>query len=64
MEPEEAEANINRDPLIWKLRCDKALAFILNSAKTDEKGKTELDKKRMEAKKKLESMASITSGEE
>ena len=52
MEPEEAEANINKVPLIEKLKRDKALMLVLNSAVTDEKAKAKLDKKREEAKKK------------
>ena len=52
MEPEEAEANINKDPLIWKLKRDKALALVLNSAVTDEEGKKKLDEKRKEAMEK------------
>lgn len=35
MEPEEVEANIDREILEWKLRRDKALALILNSGVTD-----------------------------
>ncbi len=52
MEPEEAEANINKEPLIWKLKRDKALALVLNSAVTDEEGKKELDEKRKAAAEK------------
>lgn len=51
MEPEEAEANINKEPLIWKLRRDKALALVLDSAVTDEAAKAELDAARAEAAK-------------
>ncbi|MBQ9059790.1 MAG: hypothetical protein IJ128_01430 [Firmicutes bacterium] len=51
MEPEEAEANINKAPLIWKLQRDKALALILNSAVTDEEGKKRLDEERAKARK-------------
>lgn len=54
MEPEEAEANINKEPLIWKMKRDKALALILNSAVTDEEGKRILDAKREEALKKAD----------
>jgi FKBP-type peptidyl-prolyl cis-trans isomerase (trigger factor) len=39
MEAEEAEANVNKEPLIWKLKRDKALEFILNSAVTDMEAK-------------------------
>ncbi|MBQ9015085.1 MAG: hypothetical protein IJ109_03095 [Firmicutes bacterium] len=57
MEPEEAEANINKDPLIWKMQRDKALALILNSAVTDEEGKKALDEKRAKAREKAQAEA-------
>jgi len=59
MEPEEAEANINKDPLIWKLKRDKALALVLNSAVTDEEGKKKLDAARAEAKAKAAAEAVV-----
>ncbi len=59
MEPEEVEANINREPLIWKLKRDKALVLVLNSAVTDEAAKAELDRKREEARKKASEQAII-----
>ena len=52
MESAEAEANIDKEPLIWKLKRDKALALVLNSAVTDEEGKKKLDAKRKEAMEK------------
>ena len=59
MEPEEAEANIDRQALEWKLKRDKALALVLNSAVCDEAAKAELDKKREEAMKKMSQEAEI-----
>ncbi len=53
MEPEEAEAGIDKDALLYKLKRDKALTLILNSAVTDEEGKKALDQARKEAKEKL-----------
>lgn len=52
--PEEAEANIDPDALIWKLKRDKALRLILDSAVTDEEGKKKLDRKRENLKKNME----------
>ena len=60
MEPEEAEANINKEPLIWKLQRDKALMLILNSAVTDEEAKKKLDAKRAEAMEKAEAAAQVS----
>ena len=60
MEPEEAEANINKDPLIWKLQRDKALMLILNSAVTDEEAKKKLDAKRAEAMEKAKAAAQVS----
>ena len=54
MAPEEAEANIDREALLFKLKRDKALALILNSAVTDAKGKEALDKARKAAREKIE----------
>ncbi|HCS66914.1 MAG TPA: hypothetical protein DIW34_01435 [Oribacterium sp.] len=59
VEPEEAEANIDRAALVWKLKRDKALRIILDSAVTDEKGKAALDKKRQEEKAHLEKEVEI-----
>lgn len=59
LEPEEVEANIDRDGLIWKIRRDKALAIVLNSAVTDEEGKRLLDEARAAARKKAEEDAKI-----
>ena len=59
MEPEEAEANINKDPLIWKLKRDKALELILNTAVTDEEGKKVMDEKRRAAREKAEKEAEV-----
>ncbi|MBE6046157.1 MAG: hypothetical protein E7221_05580 [Clostridiales bacterium] len=59
MEPEEAEANINKDPLIWKLKRDKALVLILNSAVTDEEGKKKLDEARAKAREKAAKAAVV-----
>lgn len=60
MEPEEAEANINKDPLIWKMKRDKALELILNSAVTDEEGKKVMDEKRKKAREKAEAETKVT----
>lgn len=60
MEPEEAEANINKEPLIWKLQRDKALMLILNSAVTDEEAKKKLDAKRAEAMEKAKAAAQVS----
>ena len=59
--PEEAEANIDRNALIWKLKRDKALRLILDSAVTDQAAKEELDRKREEARKKMEEDVEIRS---
>lgn len=48
MEPEEVEAQIDKQPLIWKILRDKALVQILDSAGTDE----ELRRSLAEAKKR------------
>ena len=52
--PEEAEANIDRDAFTGKLERDKALRMILNSAVTDYEAKADLDKKRAQARAKME----------
>lgn len=57
--PEEAEANIDRDALVWKLKRDKALRLILDSAVTDEAAKKELDQKRKELRENMEKHVEI-----
>lgn len=57
--PEEAEANIDRDALVWKLKRDKALRLILDSAVTDEAAKIELDQKRKELRENMEKHVEI-----
>ena len=52
MQEEEVEANISKEPLIDKLKRDKALAYILSSAVTDEAGKAERERKQKEAREK------------
>lgn len=59
MEPEEVEANIDRDALAGKLRRDKALALILNSATTDYEGKARLDRQRAKAQETLNDRVEI-----
>lgn len=54
LSPEEAEAGIDRDALTAKLKRDKALALILNSAVTDYEGKAALDAARKAAKDKAD----------
>ena len=56
---EEAEANIDRDAFTGKLKRDKALALILNSAVTDYPAKEELEKKRAEAKARMEEQVEV-----
>lgn len=53
IEPEEAEANIDKGAFSGKLVRDKALALVLNAAKTDYEAKAELDRKRAEAAAKM-----------
>lgn len=53
LEPEEAEANIDKGAFAGKLVRDKALTLILNAAKTDYEAKAALDKKRAEAAAKM-----------
>lgn len=57
--PEEAEANIDPEALNWKLKRDKALRLILDSAVTDEEGKKELDRRREDLKKDMEKRVEI-----
>ena len=64
IEPEEAAANIDRDAFTGKLRRDKALALILNSAVTDYKAKEELDRKIAEARAGIDKEVQIISAEE
>ena len=59
IEPQEAEANIDKELLAAKLQRDKALALILNNAVTDEAAKAELDAKRKAAREKLKEEAKV-----
>lgn len=59
VEPDEAETHIDRDALVWKLKRDKALRLILDSAVTDEAAKAELDQKKKEEKERLEKEVEI-----
>ena len=59
IEADEAEANIDRDAFAGKLRRDKALALILNSAATDWEAKAALDRKRAEAAAKLKAEVEV-----
>lgn len=59
VEPDEAETHIDRDALVWKLKRDKALRLILDSAVTDEAAKAELDQKKKEEKERMEKEVEI-----
>lgn len=52
--PEEAEANVEREALVWKLKRDKALQLILDSAVTDEEAKQKLDQRRKALRENME----------
>ena len=47
VKPEELEAKISKESMIWMLKHDKALTLILDSARTDEEDKKKLDEERV-----------------